>query len=450
VAVVILDEDYSPPSQGYYFRQEAWSQLNGARLVRAARSDLDADVPEGFPSADAPVPALPPAKDRATVHTRVALLVEHRHPFALESPSLLSPLPNPNPARFQRAYRVTSLSQSGSYPSLLGRRAGDPAWTAEQRAHYLAGPDDPRYGMLAHEIAAKVPERIRKDPFGLAAAVKLRLDEAFSYSLGHRHTGTVDPTADFLFGDRIGYCVHFAHAAVYLWRALGIPSRVGAGYRVDEDARHGGSAILVRSRDAHAWPELYLEGAGWIVLDIAPKNNLDPPSPPVDTELQRMLGEMARTMPADPEDTGSEPKLPEHLGRDLLRGAMALLALAATMLYAVKIWRRIAPRLAGTEALPWVGYRGALDMLSEVGEERRFGESREAFGARVSSLAPSFGALTALHLRAALGPKGPPAVDARERWRGGLTALRREIGLGKPRWRRAVGALHPASFLRSR
>ena len=71
-----------------------------------------------------------------------------------------------------------------------------------------------------------------------------------------------DPTADFLFGDRTGYCVHFAHAAVLLWRALGIPARVGTGYRTEEDDRHGSSTILIRASDAHAWPELYLDGIG--------------------------------------------------------------------------------------------------------------------------------------------------------------------------------------------
>jgi transglutaminase-like putative cysteine protease len=450
MAVVILDDDYSPPAQGYYFRQEAWSELNGARLVKATRSNVDTDVPEGFPARETQVAGAPLSPGRATVHTTVALLVDHPHPIALESPSLLAPVQNPNPARFRRAYRVTSLSQSASYRELLGHRAGDPAWPADVRAHYLAVPDDPRYAALAREIAAKVPERVRRDPLALAAAVKLQLDEAFSYSTQHKHAGVADPTADFLFGDRIGYCVHFAHAAVYLWRALQIPARVGAGYHVEEDARQGGSAILVRSRDAHAWPELYLEGYGWLVLDIAPKQNLDPPAPPVDSELQRMLGEMARSLPADPEDTSGDPEGPSRLLQAAGRVLGALLGLAALGLYAAKIWRRLAPRFATAEALPWVGYRGALDMLSEVGERRRFGESREAFASRVRALSPSFEALTALHLRAALGPRSAVPADTRQTWRDGLLAVRREIGAGTKPARKILGALNPASFFGSR
>src|SRR5690606_26724776 len=62
----------------------------------------------------------------------------------------------------------------------------------------------------------------------------------------------------FLFGDLTGYCVHFAHAAVFLMRAVGVPARVGTGYALPEANRQGGSALLLRNSDQHAWPEVYL------------------------------------------------------------------------------------------------------------------------------------------------------------------------------------------------
>src|SRR6202022_3809558 len=117
-------------------------------------------------------------------------------------------------------------------------------------SYYTEGSSDPRYAELAHTIAARVPPSRSGDTFATAVPAKLWLDDQFIYSTKHKHAGKVDPTADFLFGDKTGYCVHFAHAAVLLWRALGIPARVGTGYRVEEDDRHGSSTLLVRSADA--------------------------------------------------------------------------------------------------------------------------------------------------------------------------------------------------------
>ena len=454
MAVVVLDDDYAPPSQGFYFRQEAWSSFNGARLVRATRGDVDGDGAIDFPVSPTDVPDPPLDPGRARVHATVALLVEHTHPFALESPVRFAPAQNPNPTRFLRAYKFESLAQTTPYKELVGRKAGDARWPEPVQRYYLEGPTDPRYAALAKQIAATVPSGYAGDPFATALTVKLWLDDQLTYSTKHRHAGASDATADFLFGDRTGYCVHFAHAAVLLWRALGIPARIGTGYRTEEDDRHGSSTILVRASDAHAWPELYLEGAGWIVLDIAAKKILDDPPPPVDSDLQRLLGEMARQMPPDPVTTTLTGSSTLAFGKEAARVALLAAALAVALLYAVKIWRRLAPFVVRPRRLPVAGYRLALDHLAEIGLSRRFGETREAFARRAAPLAPSFAALTDLHLQAGLGDPTRDAASreelSRPRWREGLTRVKREIRAGSRPWRRLLGALDPASFLRSR
>jgi transglutaminase-like putative cysteine protease len=454
MAVVVLDDDYAPPAQGFYFRQEIWSSFNGNRLVRTTRGDVDGDGAIDFPASPTDVPDPPLDQGRARVHATVALLVEHTHPFALEAPVRFAPARNPNPTRFLRAYRFESLAQTTPYKELLGRKAGDARWPEPVQRYYLEGPTDPRYAALAKQIAASVPVSHAGDPFATALTVKLWLDDQLTYSTKHRHAGVADATADFLFGDRTGYCVHFAHAAVLLWRALGIPARIGTGYRTEEDDRHGSSTILIRSADAHAWPELYLEGAGWIVLDIAAKKNLDDPPAPVDSDLQRLLGEMARQMPPDPVSTGLTGASTLAFGKEVARFALFAAALALALLYAIKIWRRLAPFVVRRRRLPIAGYRLALDHLAEIGLSRRFGETREAFARRAAPLAPSFAALTELHLAARLGD---PARDvdaraelSRPRWREGLALVKREIRAGSKLWRRLVGALDPASFLRAR
>ncbi len=460
MAVVILDDDYSPPSGAYYFRQEAWSEFNGTRLVETHRSDVDLDVMDEFPTFQTPVRDVPPRVGRTEVAGRVALLVDHAHPFALESGLSFGPLPNPNPQRFTRAWRFRSLAQSIDYRRLIGRRAGHPQWTPEVRTYFTQGPTDPRYLELARRVVTqRLPVRLRTDPFAQALAVKMWMDHEFIYSINPRYSrrNNPNPTADFLFGNRTGYCVHFAHSAVYLWRSLGIPSRISTGYHSDESNRRGGSTILLRGSDAHAWPEIYLEGLGWIVLDVAAERVLDPPgqgSPP-DEDLQRILGEMARQQPPTPDEPTprvQQPKPP--YGKYTGYGLLALLGLCLGVMYAVKLWRRVVPAFASVASLPRVAYRAALDRVAEIGFSREFGETRERFAERVAKAVPSFQKVTDMHLAAALGDKRRDKAGrdeySRNAWREALSAMSNDIPTAAKWWRRALGRINPASWLDAR
>ncbi len=452
VAVVIFGDDYSPPSQAYYFRQEAMSQWNGTRFVGTGRGDADRDGVSTFPTEKSLVAEPPNAKGRVLVHQTVALLTEHTNPFGLEGPVSFAPAKNPNPTRFIRAYKVESLAQETAFQKLLGRPSGDPKWSPELRSYYTLGPPDPRYAEMANKFVLTLPEKVRKDPFAMALAVKTNLDHELTYSTKVKYASSGDPTAGFLFGKKVGYCVHFAHAAVLLWRSLGIPSRVAAGYHSEEDNRKGGSALVIKGSDAHMWPELYLEGIGWIVLDIAAEKNLDPPGTPQDEDLQRLLGNMARDESPDPEQPVKPP--PRHYGRDAGIAGGSLLLLAALVLYAMKIWRRFAPTVASSRALPRVGYRAALDMLAEVGLARAFGESREAFAERAASAAPTFREITQMHVAARLrDPQTPVAARtelARTSWMPALARLRSDLSAHTRAGRRILGILNPASFFASR
>lgn len=64
-----------------------------------------------------------------------------------------------------------------------------------------------------------------------------------------------------------GYCVQFATTMVLMARSEGIPARMATGFlpgRQVGDRRH------VVASDAHAWPELYFEGAGWLRFEPTP------------------------------------------------------------------------------------------------------------------------------------------------------------------------------------
>jgi len=451
LAVVILHDDYSPPTGLYYFRQTAFSQYNGKRLVSATSSELDTDIAPSFVTRKTTLGAVPNSEeDRVSLDTTVALLADHTRPFALETAESIEPLENPNPGRFRRVYRVTSAALSSKLETLIGRPTGSFGWDAATFQHYTQKPTDPRYASLAQEILGSLHESLRADSVARALAVTVWLSREGTYSLKSGHAQAEDPTADFLFGDRVGYCVHFAHAAVYLMRSLGVPARVGAGYVVDEAARQGGSSILVTGANSHAWPEFYVEGAGWVVADVSPAQSLDAPPPPPDPDLQRLLGEMARGLKpmAQSEDRPLEPLIQtaQLLRLWVTRSAIFGTILCLVLLYAVKLWRRLAP-LFVSSALPRVVYRAELDRLADVSIRRNFGETRERFAQRIANVSPSFTQLTEQHLAARFARE--PGLDP-DRLRSLSRAVAQELRGGVSWWRRILGALTPWSWLLSR
>lgn len=79
-----------------------------------------------------------------------------------------------------------------------------------------------------------------------------------------------DPLTHFLFEDQIGYCEQFAGAMALMARQADIPARVAVGYTQGE--RANGDRWVVTSGDAHAWPELYFEGSGWVRFEPTPSS----------------------------------------------------------------------------------------------------------------------------------------------------------------------------------
>src|SRR5262249_59532098 len=106
-----------------------------------------------------------------------------------------------------------------------------------------------------------------------ALAIKRYLEKEGFYSLKQKQLVGADPVAQFLFGDLRGYCVHFSHAAVFLLRSQGIPARVALGYGVQTKRRGAGSSVLILGNEAHAWPELFIDGVGWVTFDIYPERS---------------------------------------------------------------------------------------------------------------------------------------------------------------------------------
>jgi transglutaminase-like putative cysteine protease len=446
VAIAVLRDDFEPTGDLLYFRQTALSFYNGHHLVGGIDRGWDRDVITRFPTRDAlDAERTQSPENHIDVPTTMYLLVDHPQPVALTHADRIRMVQNPNPQQFVAAYDVRSKVLSVQPHRLVGRRSIPASWSAKQRAHYTALPDDPRYRALADIVARDVDPRFAEDDLAKAFAIKRHLEREGFYTMKSKHASKDDPVASFLFGSLRGYCVHFAHAAVYLLRSQGIAARVVLGYAVQINKRSGGSAILIMSDRAHAWPEIHLEGIGWVTFDIYPERTDMPPPVPVDYDLEKLLGELARN---DPTAGVSPDRRPLKIPWRLVLGSTALLL--ATLLacaFVVKIARRLAPRLGGRRAYPRRAYVAVLDLLSDLGVSRRVGETRERHAARVRPLAPHMETLTRAHLALALGGRSVPDHDAFARL---VTQVREDVRTHVPWHRRALALLNPFGWLRTR
>jgi transglutaminase-like putative cysteine protease len=123
-------------------------------------------------------------------------------------------------------------------------------------------------GRRLRQIALDVTAA-RHTAFAKAVALeRWFLSSRFGYSLASKVPDTPKGLLRFLTKTRRGYCQQFAFAMAILARTLGIPSRVAIGYTAGQQRPDG--TWVVTSADAHAWPELYFSGLGWLRFEPTP------------------------------------------------------------------------------------------------------------------------------------------------------------------------------------
>ena len=382
-ALVRLEGDYkqNPNTPMLYMRTNALSQMKGNQLVIAAHH-LDRDVGNTAPqesfngSEDRSLP------DRTSVTQSIYLLAEHNTVFAVDFPISIRPLKNPNPGRFRGAYRAVSLAPAYSLEDLKDAKVGDPRWSPDERQHYLEGHADPRYAALAQKVSSQ-----SSDPISKIKLLTQYLSKTAIYTLnpGHEVKGDEDPVAPFLFGDHRGYCVHFAHSLVFMFRALGIPSRIGTGYLTDLSESKDGH-ILLRMSDRHAWSEVYIEGKGWVPFDIQPEQVESHAGSDVDMKLlEELMGILGPGEEILPESVISDELKVIPAGHFItsraLRASLAVLFLIFCACKAFLRWGWALPGSADYK-LKWA-YKSVVAALLDVGFARRWGETKTEFRRRL-------------------------------------------------------------------
>jgi transglutaminase-like putative cysteine protease len=145
-------------------------------------------------------------------------------------------------------------------PAFQGPLCVSPDATQRQRLLAIPGEIDPKVIELARQIAG-VGDKNRQ-----LIRIESTLRSQHAYSLTFNPQG--EPLNDFILNNRAAHCQYFASAVVMMARAVGIPARFVSGFYAHE--RYGSDQMVVRSRDAHAWAECWIDGVGWLTVDATP------------------------------------------------------------------------------------------------------------------------------------------------------------------------------------
>ncbi len=200
-------------------------------------------------------------------------------PIAVDSPDADVDWDGDSSSLVVAAGRETSDGLDYSVLSILPRvgpdalTVGTAGLDTEFLARFTRLPEATR--SIARRFAAEAVGT-ETDAYGQALALQNWFRTHFRYSLDVRPGHGTDALAAFLdpLGSRSGYCEQFAGAYAALARSLGLPARVAVGFTPGEEDVDDPGTFIVRGINAHAWPELYFAGVGWVPFEPTPGRGL--------------------------------------------------------------------------------------------------------------------------------------------------------------------------------
>ncbi len=153
--------------------------------------------------------------------------------------------------------------------------------------------------------------RGQSTPYDRAAAIQAFFRNPaskFSYAEDTISGGSPDALEDFL-QQRQGFCEQYASAMGAMLRLAGVPSRVAVGFTPGTRAPDG--SYHVTTDQAHAWPEAWFEGAGWVRFEPTPsRGGITPPAYGAPAPRGPQAPEAARDVNAAAEDAVNPNETP--------------------------------------------------------------------------------------------------------------------------------------------
>lgn len=129
----------------------------------------------------------------------------------------------------------------------------------------LEVPDTPEIETLAEIARSLVPDDGL--PYSAALALQTWFRDEFAYSLDAPPLAGPDAMLEFV-ERRTGYCEQFAGTFATMMRLLGHPARVAVGFTPGRLVAE--STWEVSANHAHAWPEVWFDGIGWLLFEPTP------------------------------------------------------------------------------------------------------------------------------------------------------------------------------------
>lgn len=315
---------------------------------------------------------------------------------------------------------------------------------ARPEARPLRGAELERYLALPDDFPASVRALARRfvagtsTPYDQAVALEDHLRVGYAYYEDARPGHSNDDLEYFLFRSLHGYCEQFAGAFAAMARSLGLPARLAVGFTPGSYDPDDG-VWRVTTKNAHAWPELYLDGMGWVPFEPTPGRA----QPSQDDRsaaafLARVRPGAARPRPGG--DASSPPAARVLLDRsrardagppkgDLFEGSglpgwltalPLILATAVLVTPLAKGLRRQARRAGRRGDRVAAAWRESLDRLAEAGLAPRGGETPLEFAGRAGHARPGTGPalvrLAVLMNGSAYAPRPPAPACAGHAW----------------------------------
>jgi hypothetical protein len=274
------------------------------------------------------------------------------------------------------------------------------------------------------------------------------------------------PLDAFLAGKH-GFCEQYATAMAVLLRVMGMPSRVAVGFTPGQAVPGRRGTYSVTTSDAHAWPEAWFPGSGWVRFEPTPaatgattpgytlpvtpgggpsSTPSSGPTPnPSNSKFPQGFKDPDTLLGKTGAGSGSQAATSHHVLRWVL-GGLAVVLLLVTPWSVTALRRR--NRLRRLD--PLVAWEQVRDDVTDVGGPWRTTDSPRAAAARLRRLLDPAGheAMTRLSTAAELVRYAPPGRASGTGLLEDLTAVRRSLHASAPRGVRWRALLLAPSTLR--